>query len=343
MPRFVQVLKDTCPPLVFSTGWNGGFSETDAALDQYSQATYTVTQTPGATMDFQFNGTYIGIYGAKRPDHGLYKVTVDGHVFPTFNANSNVALFNQTLFNSTLQDGYHKVTLTNVGNTTLDVDYISFEGNIGKQSEPLVITTFQDNDPAFTYFPRSSWQQTSRPGTFSGSTGTVTTDPSATVEYKFQGISDLILLYGLVTPASTPAYLASVDGGPFRQFSAQKASSRPHQVLYYASNLGRGTHTLRIKFLPTNGTMGQFAVDFANLYSVPSLGAQSPKSFDVQAPLTIGSPSQTVPPAFIAGLTISSVLAFLGLLSSLYLLWCLRRQRSEKRFSASQKYIDADE
>lgn len=83
----------------------------------------------------------------------------------------------------------------------------------------------------------------------------------------------MILLYGTVTPASAPVYFASVDNGPFRQFSAQKASVRPHQVMYYASNLGRGTHTLRIKFPPSNGTMGDFAVDFANLYSTKSLGA----------------------------------------------------------------------
>lgn len=83
----------------------------------------------------------------------------------------------------------------------------------------------------------------------------------------------MILLYGTVTPASTASYLASVDGGPFQQFSARKASVRPHQVLYYASNLGRGTHTLRIKFSQTNGTLNDFAVDFANLYSTKSLGA----------------------------------------------------------------------
>lgn len=84
----------------------------------------------------------------------------------------------------------------------------------------------------------------------------------------------MILLYGTVTPASTASYLASVDGGPWREFSAKKASVRPHQVMYYASNLGRGTHTLRVKFGPVNGTtMGDFAVDFANLYSTKSLGA----------------------------------------------------------------------
>lgn len=76
-------------------------------------------------MDFEFNGTFIGIYGAKRPDHGLYQVKLDGHLFPTMNAVSSTPLFNQTLFNLTVPDGHHKVTLINAGSTALDVDYVS--------------------------------------------------------------------------------------------------------------------------------------------------------------------------------------------------------------------------
>ncbi|KDR74998.1 hypothetical protein GALMADRAFT_140558 [Galerina marginata CBS 339.88] len=280
MPRFAQLFKDTSPPLVWSDGWQGGSSEADPALDKYAQATYTVTQTKGANMTFRFNGTFVGVYGAKRPGHGAYEIQVDNHVYPTFNGSSSVALFNQTLFNATLDDGFHTITLTNADTTTLDVDYVYFEGNVGKKNEPLIPSTFQDNDPEFTYFPASSWKQSPRPGTFSGSTGTITSDPSASLEYKFKvkflsalQCGDLILLYGTVTPASTSSYLVSIDGAPFSAFSARKASVRPHQVLYYASNLGRGVHKLKLKFAGTNGTTGDFAVDFANLYSAPSLGA----------------------------------------------------------------------
>lgn len=124
MPRFAQLFKDTSPPLVYSDGWQGGSSANDSLLDKYAQATYTFTKQPGATLNFRFNGTFVGIYGAKRPGYGAYTVQIDKHVFPTLNASSDVALFNQTLFNTTLSDGLHNVTLTNVGNTTIDIDYV---------------------------------------------------------------------------------------------------------------------------------------------------------------------------------------------------------------------------
>ncbi|PPQ78126.1 hypothetical protein CVT25_015651 [Psilocybe cyanescens] len=334
MPRFAQLFKDTSPPLVYSDGWQGGSSANDSLLDKYAQATYTFTKQPGATLNFRFNGTFVGIYGAKRPGYGAYTVQIDKHVFPTLNASSDVALFNQTLFNTTLSDGLHNVTLTNVGNTTIDIDYLSFEGNSGKTNEPLLTATFQDNDPDFTYFPASSWRQSPRPGTFSGSTGTITSDPNASLEYKF--IGDVILLYGTVTPTSTSSYLVSVDNGPFFPFSARKSSVRPHQVLYYASNLGRGTHTLKLKIAGTNGTAGDLAIDFANLYSTHSLGAHEQNSFVAQIPLqpqTLTTTSNDIPKSVIAGLSVTSSIAFLAIMAVIYLLWSHRRQKKEGKFA----------
>ncbi|KAJ3512634.1 hypothetical protein NLJ89_g3409 [Agrocybe chaxingu] len=188
MPRFVQVFQDTCPTLTFSAGWQGGSSETDASLDRYSQGTYTFTKQEDETMIMTSNGTYVGIYGAKRPDHGLYQVELDGKLFPTFDAHSDTPLFNQTLFNATsLEYGLHTIKLINAGNTTLDVDYVAFQGVTGKAQEALIPATWQDNEFAFSYFPPSSWRQSARPGTLSASTGTVTNDPRATAEFRFNG------------------------------------------------------------------------------------------------------------------------------------------------------------
>lgn len=75
-------------------------------------------------MDFEFNGTFIGIYGAKRPGYGMYQIKLDGHLLPTFDASSATPLFNQTLFNATVPNGFHQIQLINAGNTTLDVDYV---------------------------------------------------------------------------------------------------------------------------------------------------------------------------------------------------------------------------
>ncbi|KAF8876701.1 hypothetical protein CPB84DRAFT_1752361 [Gymnopilus junonius] len=250
--------------------------------------------------------TFVGIYGAKRPGHGEYTIKLDNHVFPTLSGASNVSVYNQTLFQTTVPNGQHTITLINAEDATLDVDYVSFEGQVGKQTEPLVPSTFQDNDPAFQYFPRSSWTQSPRPGTFSGSTGT------------------------------NSQYLVSVDNGPWHTFSARKASVRPHQVLYYGGNLGRGVHTLKLKFAGTNGTTGIFQVDFTNIYSAPSLGAHVGPSIrelearDLSNVQALQLPSRYIPKSVIAGLSFTSILAFFALGFSLYLLSRQRRSKKEK-------------
>ncbi|KAF8160609.1 hypothetical protein B0H34DRAFT_795501 [Crassisporium funariophilum] len=333
MPTYTAILEDTCPPLVYSSDWLTGSSATDNETDTYTAGSYRLTKTQGGTMSFSFNGTGIGIYGAKRPGYGLYQVQVDGKTLPTFDASSQVALFNQTLFNATLDNGYHTVILTNAGNTTLDVDYVAFESVLGQEAEQILVDTFQDNHPNFVYSPASSWNAPSRPGTYSGSTGHVTTDPNATLTYSFEGMSrrrDTVLLYGPVTPQSVSAYFVQVDGGAVLTYSVRKQYTKAHQVLYYGTGLGAGTHSLHISFDKShNETAGQFAVDFTNIYTTTSLGGNTL----VATPVITTKLSKGVT----AGLAVTSAIAFLALLALLALLWRQRRSRSELRSLPQRK------
>jgi len=102
-------------------------------------------------MDFEFNGTFIGIYGAKRPGYGLYQINLDDHLLPIFDASSATPLYNQTLFNATVPNGLHHVQLINAGNTILDVDYVG-----------CLCILYQDfgliNKPYQGLFRRSCWE-----------------------------------------------------------------------------------------------------------------------------------------------------------------------------------------
>lgn len=40
--------------------------------------TFTLTNATSATATFEFNGTGVWLYGAKRPNHGTYSVLMDG-------------------------------------------------------------------------------------------------------------------------------------------------------------------------------------------------------------------------------------------------------------------------
>jgi len=58
-------------------------------------------------MSFTFFGTSVGIYGAKRGNHGPYQVQVDNQQYPVGNGVATPDAFNQTLFSTNLQKGLH--------------------------------------------------------------------------------------------------------------------------------------------------------------------------------------------------------------------------------------------
>jgi hypothetical protein len=263
-------------------------------------------------MSFRFFGTSIGVFGAKRSNHGDYDVQIDGTSYPTFNGQSPTSEFNQSLFSSNMDLGLHNLTIINEGSTFFDIDYVTFETNIGNDDEDLIVNTFKDTHPSFTYTPSSAWTTPALVGTFQGGSGHATSQPSSQATFTFQG--DAVALYGPVGPNSTLAYSVQVDGGSPSLFSANKQFYRPQQMLFYTGNLGAGQHSLQIQLSSTSS--GEFAIDYANVYTTPSLGG----SF-----LAVPSTSH-LPPGTLAALAITTTLAILASLLCFYLFW---RQRFE--------------
>jgi len=315
MPSFTTVVEDTSPMLQYAANWQAGTSS-DGDADEYTLSSFTVTQTQGATMTFNFYGSSVSMFGARRSNHGPYQVQVDNNPSSPFNGQSSTSEFNQVMFTSGVPLGLHNMTVTNTGNTFFDIDYITFQTSVGKDDEDLIVNTYQDNHPSFTYSPSSSWKAPDMVGTFSGSSGHATTDLSATAQLIFQG--DAVALYGPVGPNSTSLYLVKVDGGNASSFSANKQFYKPQEMLFYAGNLGAGQHSLQIE-LGSTATPGELAIDYANVYTTPSLGG----SFLGSAPANTIS---QLPTSAIAGLAITTTLAILASLGCLFLFW---RQRHE--------------
>lgn len=268
-------------------------------------------------MSFTFFGTSVGIYGAKRGNHGPYQVQVDNQQFPAGNGVASPDAFNQTLFSTSLQKGVHTVTLTNGANTYLDVDYISWQTSVGNDDEALIVNTYKDSHPSFSYSPASSWGTPDFVSSFSGSTGHATTSPGAFAEFTFAG--DAVGLYGPVGPNGVSVFSAQVDGGTPTNSTTNKQFYRPQQLLYYAGNLGRGGHTLKIQFGSSSGSGQALAIDYAEVYTTPSLGG----SFGTTQAI---SASSTFPTGAIAGLSITSTLAFLALAGLVFLF--IRKRRN---------------
>jgi hypothetical protein len=247
-------------------------------------------------MSFAYYGYDVSIYGAKRSNHGNYQVDIDKGATSFVGSGSipgdgsfQVALFSPS---KPMSSGLHNVTLTNLEDNFIDVDFITWESPVGGDNEKLLMDTFDDVHPSFSYFPSSSWN-TSPPNQsrFFGSTGHSTTDPNAYMKFTFQG--DAVTLYGPVDPSGS-GYSVALNGGPAQHFTTNKASPQTQMMMYQAFNLGPGTHSLIMRYEPSavSVTQGQqfLAFDYATVYTTPSIqSAGSKVSGGVIAGLVIGN------------------------------------------------------
>jgi hypothetical protein len=85
----------------------------------------------GASATFSFNGTGIWLFGAKRGNHGLYNITLDGSTTTLSGFAADPGIFQTPLFGqSHLKNTLHTITLTNAGANPnryldfLDLDYV---------------------------------------------------------------------------------------------------------------------------------------------------------------------------------------------------------------------------
>jgi hypothetical protein len=205
MPQYNTTVEDYSPIITYSSDWRAGTSA-DSLADLYSDSSFTLTSSNGGTATFTYNGTSFSIFGAKRGNHGQFQVVVDGNAFPPVSGQApDPGQFQAPLFSSPpLTQALHTVTLTNQGNSFVDIDFvrlsilsaipdshstskITWQSSVGADNEQLIVTTVQDTDPSFVYTPANLWG-TNPPsiGTYSGSSGHGTATPGAFMTYTFQ-------------------------------------------------------------------------------------------------------------------------------------------------------------
>lgn len=66
-----------------------------------------------------------------------------------------------------------------------------------------------------------------------------------------------VSIYGTSGPTSA-IYAVQIDGGSASTYNATKQASGPHMLLYYADNLGAGTHNLTITHQSSTGNLSLF-------------------------------------------------------------------------------------
>lgn len=324
MPNLTTTIEDYSPLLVYSgSDWTAGTSENDTSLDQYSQSSYMRTNVDGATVFFVFYGINVQIYGAYRSTHGFYQIGIDTKLYPPINGQTTPDSFQKTLFATVaLQNGAHTVKMTNEGKTFTDLDFITFQSTVGLDSESMIINTFQDSDSSFSYYPSSSWSTNpSYLGMFSGGNGHVSSSAGSYVTYTFQG--DAVLLYGPVGPNGAP-YSAQMDNGVSSNYTTSTSTYRPQTLIYYGSNLGAGSHTLKITVQPFNSSYPlTLAVDYAEVFTTASIQRASGYSTSTSSKLSKGA---------IAGISVGSVFGLFFILA--VIVYFVRRWRTGRQSSS---------
>ncbi|EJD42605.1 hypothetical protein AURDEDRAFT_126404 [Auricularia subglabra TFB-10046 SS5] len=253
-------LDDLSPVIRYQPdAWHTGQASKDPQGSLYSDGgTFMTTHTSGASASIAWNGTGITVYGAKRPNHGDYTVSLDGAKPRKFSGRTKPGQFGVPLFKeSDLVNGPHTIAITDASSSYLDIDWVEIDTEVGETA-----TRLEDGDAtSFKYSPQPAWQTTSSHFTsFSGKSG------HSSVEITFHG--DAIDVFGLVCP-ECGSFSVRVDGAAIEgTFSTQSAAwTKPQTMLYFARNLGEGTHRVEL----TSEDSGMLAIDYAVTHSqVPS-------------------------------------------------------------------------
>ncbi|KAL1725974.1 hypothetical protein EV714DRAFT_255344 [Schizophyllum commune] len=262
-------IESVCPLILYDppSGWREGDPADDPETGKYSDGHFTLTNQMGSSASFTFNGSAIYIFGAKRDNHGVYVVELDGEG-TTFSGHDQAGQFQVPLFaQDSLDNTLHTVKVTNRESLYLDIDYITWTASLEGDYSPSLTTT-QDDDPMFSYTPSDAWS--TAPGDipsldkFSGGTAHGTRSADASVSLEFTG--QAVQLFGGTGSARGP-YEVQLDGGDPQTFNATKRDVTPQTLLFYADGLANDKHTLTLTNKPVSDGQG-LVIDYVVSYNV---------------------------------------------------------------------------
>jgi hypothetical protein len=251
----VSRLQETDPDISYAplAGWTQG--DTSRA---WSAGIAALSTTTGAQATFTFTGTGISWIGARGPQTGIARVTLDGVVQPPVDTYSATEQIQAEVFaKKDLADTQHTLTIEVTGQQN------------AASSSPLIVvdgfevtlsgTRHQDTDPAIAY--DTNWLQDNRDKAYSeGATAEANvTGAQATISFTGTGIRWI----GARGPQTGMARI-SLDGvvvvDSFDTFSLTEG---PQHTDFFKDGLANTSHTLTIQVLDKNplATNGWILID----------------------------------------------------------------------------------
>ncbi|KAH6901918.1 hypothetical protein BKA70DRAFT_1568110 [Coprinopsis sp. MPI-PUGE-AT-0042] len=319
-------VEDTAPFLTYSEGhWRLGRDP----LNRFSQNSFTITEVRDATVSFNFYGTALEFYGARRTTQGVYRVSIDGIAFDPENATVTEDVFNVPLFTASgLPRGEHSVRLENFGGRWRDLDYVAWDQSVGDDSEEVQVYTLQDSDPSFSYQPPSSWG-TNPPNVeaYSGGNGHATNVIGASARLRFRG--DAIALYGPSGAQAAQVYSVQVNNRTAQSFTAAKfgnQSFRPKELMYFGGNLGEGEHELIVTLNSVSSAQQFLAIDYVEIFTTRSIGGGCSATSGERVSSSSGN-SSSPPTGLIVAVAITGSLAVICLALLIWIFMLVKKGR----------------
>ncbi|WVW86137.1 hypothetical protein I302_108178 [Kwoniella bestiolae CBS 10118] len=315
----------------------------DTFTNRYSESTFHGTFGEGDYMKYRFNGTGITVYGAKRPNHGVYGVKIDNNPEERYDGKGKNE-FQAVLYQKMgLDEGVeHSITMTNYPSATqnatedlwFDIDHIIITHNI---PSTMYTTYIDDSSPSVSYDP--SWVSYGYgTGGYYNLTDHMSPTAGSSMQLKFNGSS--IQLYGGVNNAHGD-FTISLDGGEQEVYNANNWQLVYQVPMYTASGLTEGEHTIT---MTNQGASPQNVVgfDFAIVNSSikpPETDAGNPSSTsDTSQTSSTSSPGagastsgQSTPSLNIGALAGGISAGVVGLALIIVLaIWFFKRRRKDK-------------
>ncbi|KAK4700033.1 hypothetical protein P7C70_g6216, partial [Phenoliferia sp. Uapishka_3] len=93
---------------------------------RFLDGTSSYTSQDGGSVSMSFNGSAVYIYGDTVSDHGLFLVKLDNSTYEYNAKTTNLKIGTLLFFAGDLDLSLHSLTVTNVGSTFFDLDYIIY-------------------------------------------------------------------------------------------------------------------------------------------------------------------------------------------------------------------------
>jgi hypothetical protein len=239
----VSRLQETDPHIAYTAGSvvAPDWTSFDKSRD-WSAGTATLSKTPGAQATITFTGTGISWIGARGPQTGIARVTLDGVATPVNTYSLTEQIQAEVFTQQGLADGSHTLTIAVTG-----------EQDAASTSPLIVVDAFevtlsgtrhQDTDPAIAY--GAGWIQDNRDKAYSegASAESNTTGAQATITFTGTGIRWI----GARGPQCGIARV-SLDGAFVENFDTYSETEGPQSTDFFKDGLPSGTHTLTIEVI----------------------------------------------------------------------------------------------